>query len=256
MTTRQRPKSVILASGGLDSTVAMAGEINAGYDVTALTINYGQRHTAEFTAIENIVRWYRQRGVNLKHETVDLGNLGGILRSVLTRPAMAVPEGHYAEPTMAATVVPNRNMILIAVASGYAESIGAGRVVVGCHSGDHHIYPDCRPLFISRAHDCVNVATEGKVRLIAPYIGIEKSDIVLTGVAEGAPMHLTWSCYQTPDGTGRHCGVCGTCNERKEAFKVAAEQQKNAMLNEASNFDGNTRKTAIFDCTDPTEYAS
>ena len=243
MTTPKTKTSIVLASGGLDSTVALTEQINTGRNVVALTINYGQRHTAELTAIEKIVHWYQERGVNLQHKTIDLSNLGTVLESVLTRPNLTVPEGHYAKPTMAATVVPNRNMILISVAAGYAESIGAQTVVIGCHSGDHPIYPDCRPRFIAKAYECVFAATDDKVSLYAPYVGSTKADIVFIGLMSGAPLHHTWSCYQTPDGTGRHCGVCGTCNERKEAFRMAATRM---------NLHGDT----TFDFTDPTDYVS
>lgn len=215
--------SVVLASGGIDSTAAIAQQINLGRHVVALTINYGQRHTAELDAVIRIVQWYQHNSFfnDVRHENVNLPGLGAVLDSTLTRPDRPVPEGHYAAPSMAETIVPNRNMILLSIAAGLAESIGSDRVVIGCHSGDHHIYPDCRPEFIRAAYMCVEAATNGKVQIIAPFVNDSKADIVSLSNALGAPLDLTWSCYQTPDGRRQHCGVCGTCNERKEAFILA-----------------------------------
>jgi|WetSurMetagenome_2_1015567.scaffolds.fasta_scaffold03146_5 7-cyano-7-deazaguanine synthase len=221
MTTPETKTTVVLASGGLDSTVAIAMELYQQRSVAALTINYGQRHTAELLAVQSIIDYYQRDGQPITHTVIDVSNLGPLLKSALTDPSKAIPEGHYAEPSMAATIVPNRNMILLAIASGYAASIGSDRVTIGCHGGDHYIYPDCREGFIEAADLCVDRATEGQVAIHAPLLSDTKTAVVRTGVRLGVPLHLTWSCYQTPTVRWRHCGVCGTCNERKEAFKLA-----------------------------------
>ena len=221
MTTPEAKTTVVLASGGLDSTVAIALELYQQRSVAALTINYGQRHTAELRAIRSVINTYQRDGQPITHKVLDVSNLGPLLKSALTDPSAAIPEGHYAEPSMATTIVPNRNMILVAIASGYAASIGADRVTIGCHGGDHYIYPDCREGFIEAADLCVDRATEGQVSVYAPLLNDTKAGVVRMGALLDAPMHLTWSCYQTPTVAWRHCGVCGTCNERKEAFKLA-----------------------------------
>jgi 7-cyano-7-deazaguanine synthase len=131
---------------------------------------------------------------------------------------MDVPEGHYEAESMKATVVPNRNAIMISIAYGHAVSIGAETVGVGVHAGDHAIYPDCRAQFIDMLSSTLQVGNDSDLRIYAPFIDKTKSDIVKYGTALGVPFDLTWSCYK---GLEKHCGRCGTCVERKEAFQLA-----------------------------------
>lgn len=214
MATRARggsPASVVLLSGGMDSTTALAW---ARRPVLALSVDYGQRHVRELRAAAAVAHHY-----GVRHEILDLTGWGRLLKgSSLTDPTVAVPEGHYAAPTMAATVVPNRNATMLMAAVGVAESIGAEQVVAAVHSGDHAVYADCRPEFIEAATRTAQVATDGKVRVYAPFVHISKTDIARVGAALEAPLHLSWSCYQ---GGERHCGRCGTCYERREAFRDA-----------------------------------
>lgn len=208
--------TVVVLSGGMDSTTLMAVYADNGDQLSAITINYGQRHLREVDAARDVARYY-----GATHCVVDLPDLARVLSgSSLTDTRVAVPLGHYAAPTMAATVVPNRNAILANVAVGYAVAQKADRVALGVHAGDHPIYPDCRPEFIDALRDCVKVATAGyhTPDIEAPFVGISKTAVCSLGVALHAPLGISWSCYQGGD---LHCGQCGTCTERIEAFAEA-----------------------------------
>ena len=141
-----------------------------------------------------------------------------MLPSALTNVG-SIPGGRYDEPSMTQTMVPNRNMILLAIAAGYAEGIGAGYITYAAHSEDHYIYPDCRPEFIDSISETIRLATGNKITLLEPFTYKTKADIVTLGKELGAPLGLTWSCYK---GGELHCGKCGTCQERRSAFIEAA----------------------------------
>jgi 7-cyano-7-deazaguanine synthase len=207
---------VVVASGGLDSTAAIALHHAAGDTITAVTVNYGQRHVREIRAARNVAAHYL-----IDHVIVDLADLGQVLTgSALTDPSVPVPHGHYAAPAMAATVVPNRNAILANVAVGVAVARKADAVVLGIHAGDHPIYPDCRPVFVDALAACVQVATDGyhTPRVEAPFVWWTKTAIARFAARLAAPIDLTWSCYEGGD---VHCGRCGTCVERREALRDA-----------------------------------
>ena len=211
-------KCVVLLSGGLDSTTLLYSLVNM-YECYPLTISYGQRHQKEVTAARNVCE---ARNVNLLHrwKYVDLSILGALLPSTLTGVG-DIPEGHYADESMKATVVPNRNMILLSVAGGYASGLGAKYVAYAPHKGDHIIYPDCRPEFVVAIRNALRLGTgwnNDGVMLSAPFDDMTKADIVKLGAKLTVPFNKTWSCY---NGREYHCGVCGTCVERKEAFKLA-----------------------------------
>jgi 7-cyano-7-deazaguanine synthase len=207
---------VVVASGGLDSTAAMALCHAQGHPIIAVTVDYGQRHAREITAARQVAGHYRA-----DHVVVTVPALAAALGgSALTDPDVAVPEGHYADASMAATVVPNRNAILANIAVGVAVARKAGVVVLGVHAGDHPIYPDCRPEFVDALNACVAVATAGyhTPRVDAPFVYWTKAEVTSLAAALRAPLELTWSCYQ---GGSVHCGQCGTCVERREAFALA-----------------------------------
>ncbi len=212
-------KAVVLLSGGLDSTTLLYQMVK-DYECYPLTISYGQRHNKEIMAARNVCE---ARGGDLikRWKYLDLSHqLQGLLPSSLTGVG-DIPHGHYQAENMKSTVVPNRNMILLALAAGYAQGIGAEVVGYAAHAGDHAIYPDCRPEFVQSCHDAILLGTgwnKDGVKLIAPFVGITKADIVRVGRAINVPFFMTWSCYEGGD---IHCGVCGTCTERKEAFKLA-----------------------------------
>ena len=138
--------------------------------------------------------------------------------SALTSSEIEVPEGHYAEDNMKATVVPNRNMILLSVAAGWAISSKYDRIAYAAHSGDHAIYPDCRNEFAEALDGAIRLADWHEVSLYRPFVDMTKADIVSLGAKLGVPFEKTWSCYKGQD---LHCGRCGTCVERREAFYLA-----------------------------------
>lgn len=209
-------KTVLILSGGLDSSVlAYVLAREQRHEVLALTVNYGQRHSKEIAAAKAICE-----GLDLEHKIADITNLTPLLAgSSLTSDDIKVPEGHYTDESMKATVVPNRNMLLLAIAGAWAISRKANYVAYGAHCGDHAIYPDCRPEFTAAIEKALMLSDWHSVELIRPFITSTKADIVQRGHQLGVPMGQTWSCYQ---GRALHCGKCGTCVERKEAFYMAS----------------------------------
>lgn len=204
-------RTVLIHSGGIDSTVLLAHLLHQGREVHALSVDYGQRHRREIEAAREICNHYK-----VPHRVADLRALAPLFGSnALTDDKVAVPEGHYEELSMKATVVPNRNMLLIAVAAAWAMSLKAKSVAYGAHGGDHAIYPDCRPAFADALDQAIRLADWHEVSLERPFVGMDKTAIVKRGAELGVPFALTWSCYV---GGAKHCGRCGTCVERKEAF--------------------------------------
>ena len=207
-------KAVVLFSGGLDSTVLASYLISKGAEVRLLSIDYGQRHAKELAHGETLAK-----ELNLPRKTLSLPGLGDLLKgSSLTDDSVELPEGHYAEESMKATVVPNRNMILLALAGGYALSSGFDPIAYAAHAGDHFIYPDCRPEFAEAMEKALGLADWKDLNLYRPFVDMTKADLVKLGAKLKAPLERTWSCYA---GRERHCGKCGTCVERKEAFELA-----------------------------------
>jgi 7-cyano-7-deazaguanine synthase len=200
----------------MDSTALLACRYNFGNhgQLGAVSVNYGQRHAKELERATAIAAYYQ-----VPHTILDLSGLSTHLTSALTGDS-DVPEGHYAADNMAATVVPNRNAILLMAAVGVASSQGYDRVETAVHAGDHPIYPDCRPEFIDAASEAAQLGTAGMgdVFINAPFVTLSKADIVALGKRHAAPFDMTWSCYQ---GNTLHCGRCGTCVERAEAFALA-----------------------------------
>lgn len=216
--TQTPSKVVAIVSGGLDS-VTLAHLLAAqGHELHLLAFDYGQRHRKE-------LHFAHECALRLKagFDVVDLAGFTPLIGgSALTDEKIAVPHGHYEAPNMAITVVPNRNAIMLALAYGVAVAQGAELVATGVHAGDHFIYPDCRPEFITAFDSMQRVAVAGfghpDLRLTAPFVLASKAEIVRQGVALGVPFERTWSCYE---GLEEHCGFCGTCVERKEAFQLA-----------------------------------
>ena len=212
--------SVILLSGGLDSSVLLYKMAKEG-TVYPITINYGQKHSKEISAARNICESLGKDMLQ-RWKYVDLSVLRSLLPSALTETDKKIPEGHYEDESMKATVVPNRNMILLSVAAGYAQGLGVKTVAYAAHSGDHAIYPDCRPEFIYELKLAIASATgwlsgEGVV-LLSPFSSMTKAEVVLLGSELRVPLSMTWSCY---NGREKHCRKCGTCVERQEAFRLA-----------------------------------
>jgi 7-cyano-7-deazaguanine synthase len=203
-------KPILLFSGGLDSTTLLW---QLKPNVKALIFNYGQRHVTE---IDHASHLASKAGVEF--EIADVRGISHLLAKGSQTGFQEVPEGHYAAENMKTTVVPNRNMIMLAIAAGWAISTEAKSVYTAVHAGDHTIYPDCRPDFIQALGSAIHLGNWEHVKLIAPFVNSSKADIVKAGSYLKVPYELTWSCYK---GKLLHCGKCGTCVERKEAFKLA-----------------------------------
>ena len=207
-------KSLVVHSGGMDSTVLLYQLLQAGDEVKALSINYGQRHSRELEAARALCA-----ELGVEHRVADLSGLSDLLAgSALTSSDIEVPEGHYAEDNMKATVVPNRNMILLSVAAGWAISSKYDSIAYAAHTGEHSIYPDCRNEFAEALDGAIRLADWHEVSLYRPFVDMTKADIVSVGAKLGVPFEKTWSCYK---GQNLHCGRCGTCVERREAFYLA-----------------------------------
>ncbi|MEA1050471.1 7-cyano-7-deazaguanine synthase QueC [Lamprobacter modestohalophilus] len=206
-------KTVLILSGGMDSAT-LAYEPDLG-ELLCLSFDYGQRHVRELQAAAAIAK---ERGA--EHRIIRLeGFAEACPGSSLTDRSVAVPHGHYEAPTMKQTVVPSRNAIMLSAAFGIAVAHGADQIATAVHSGDHAIYPDCRPEFIAHLTGALNLGvwSDGVV-IAAPYIGMSKTGIARRGAELGVPYALTYTCYE---GGEKHCGLCGACQERKEAFRDA-----------------------------------
>ena len=206
--------AVAIVSGGMDSATMLYQLLKSSHVVKALSFDYGQRHKKEIQAAQFLCQL---NGV--EHEVVDLTILRPLLdSSSLTNDSIDVPDGHYSDETMKLTVVPNRNMIMLSIAIGHAVRLQADFVAYGAHSGDHAIYPDCREEFASAMNVVSMLCDWHKVRLMRPFIDMDKADIASLGDSLGVPWEHTWTCYK---GLEKHCGTCGSCTERIEAFDLA-----------------------------------
>lgn len=211
--------SVIIVSGGMDSTTMLydkKDEIALG-----ISFDYGSNHNAREIPLAEM----HCRRLGIEHITIPLDFMRRYFESSLLSGAEAIPEGHYADENMKSTVVPFRNGIMLAVAVGIAESRGLKKVMIANHGGDHTIYPDCRPEFISAIDAAAKAGTYADVEIVAPYTNITKADIAAIGKRLGVDYSETWSCYK---GGERHCGKCGTCVERKEALADAGIKDNTA----------------------------
>jgi 7-cyano-7-deazaguanine synthase len=229
-------KAVAVVSGGMDS-VAMLYKLyqEETKDILVVSFDYGQRHGQSEIPFANM----HARVLGLNHVVVGLAHIGQMFaalgsESSLINEGVAVPDGHYAEESMKATVVPNRNMIMASIAAGLAVSVKANIIGLGVHGGDHFIYPDCRPSFFHDLEEAVQRGNEGfghaePIKFFTPWMYVSKTDIVRwaydtpnTAYSLKGERHVdlrfTWSCYK---GDTTHCGTCGTCTERKEAFSDA-----------------------------------
>ena len=207
--------TIVICSGGLDS-VSLAHKVANEQNLRGLlSFDYGQRHVKE---VEYAARCAERLGV--PHKVVDIANVGAALSGSALTDDVDVPDGHYAEDTMKLTIVPNRNAIMLTIAFGMAAAEKADAVAAAVHGGDHFIYPDCRPGFINAFQAMQDQALEGvaEIKLYTPFVEISKADIVTEGARHGTPFAETWSCYK---GGEVHCGRCGTCVERREAFHLA-----------------------------------
>ena len=177
----------------------------------AISFNYGSKHNAReipFAAEHAAL-------LGVRHEIIALDFVNALFASDLLRSGGEIPEGHYEAENMKQTVVPFRNAIMLSIACGFAESVGANGVVIAAHGGDHAIYPDCREVFMHAMGEAMRLGTYAEVKLLRPFIAMNKAAIVAEGARLGVDFARTWSCYK---GAALHCGKCGTCVERREAF--------------------------------------
>ncbi|WMN59731.1 7-cyano-7-deazaguanine synthase QueC [Pseudoalteromonas xiamenensis] len=209
-------KVVVIYSGGMDSFTVLNKAVQQGYEVYALSFNYGQRHVKELNVAEDVCR---NLGVN--HKIVDISAINQLIGGSSLTDNIDVPEGHYEEESMKSTVVPNRNMILLSLAVGYAVSLKANKVYYGAHSGDHAIYPDCRPEFVKKMDDVCRIANYEEIEIVCPYLNESKIEILADGLKMGLDYGQTWTCY---NGREKACGKCGACQERLEAFEINQAQ--------------------------------
>lgn len=210
--TEIKKDKVIIVSGGMDS-ITMLYEYKDSIAL-GISFNYGSNHNAREIPFAEM----HCRKLGIPHITIDLAFMPKYFKSSLLEGADAIPEGNYDDENMRSTVVPFRNGIMLSIAIGIAESNGLQYVMMANHSGDHAIYPDCRPEFVGNMSEAAKAGTYNHVEILSPYTNISKTDIARKGKALGIDYSQTWSCYK---GGEKHCGKCGTCRERREALREA-----------------------------------
>ncbi|MCD8285471.1 MAG: 7-cyano-7-deazaguanine synthase QueC [Prevotellaceae bacterium] len=214
--------ALLILSGGMDS-VTLLHEYRSEIAL-ALTFDYGANHGRQEIRCARL----NCERLSIEHLIVSLPFVPELFTSSLLSGAEAIPEGRYDEENMKSTVVPFRNGIMLSVACGIAESRGLSRVMIANHSGDHAIYPDCRPQFVEAMDRAMQEGTWQRLRLFAPYTALTKTDIARRGKELGVDYALTWSCYK---GLDKHCGRCGTCQERREALRDAGIDDPTEYMN-------------------------
>jgi 7-cyano-7-deazaguanine synthase len=207
-------KVVVLCSGGMDSVTALYAA-RAEHEVTAVvSFDYGAKHNHR----EIPFAAEHAAAIGARHEVIALEFVNRLFASDLLRSGGEIPEGHYEAENMKQTVVPFRNAIMLSIACGFAESAGANGLVIAAHGGDHAIYPDCREAFMRAMGDAMRLGTYAGVELLRPFIHLSKGQIAAEAARMKVDLGRTWSCYK---GGAVHCGKCGTCVERREAFLQA-----------------------------------
>ncbi|MCE9684275.1 7-cyano-7-deazaguanine synthase QueC [Halomonas alkalisoli] len=242
--TSSVPATVVIYSGGMDSYTVLHRALREGLAVHALSFDYGQRHARELEVAAHVCR-----ELDVPHQVVDIRAIHGLIdNSALTDASRDMPDGDYASDNLSATVVPNRNMILLSLAIAKAVNIGAGRVDYGAHGGDHVLYPDCRPEFVERMNAVAGIANFEPVRIHAPYLGSTKADILADGLAMGLDYADTWTCYL---GQELACGRCGSCRERLAAFAANGATDPLGYLQRPEAAATSTRPEAAASSTRP-----
>ena len=215
---------VVLLSGGMDSVTALYDARQHHAVAGAVSFHYGSKHNDREIPF---AAWHaRQFGI--RHDVIQLDFVNAFFKSDLLRSGGEIPKGHYEEASMKKTVVPFRNGIMLSIAAGYAESLEADGLVIAAHAGDHAIYPDCREEFMRAMGDAIRLGTYAGVQLLRPFIALSKADIAARGRDLGVDYTRTWSCYV---GGETHCGECGTCVERREAFLLSGVSDPTTYLN-------------------------
>ena len=205
-------KAVVIYSGGMDSFTVLHKAIREDYEVHALSFDYGQRHKKELDFAKAVCEQ-----LQISHKIVDITAINQLLQGSSLTSDIAIPEGEYSVENMKSTVVPNRNMILLSLATGYAISLQAGAVFYGAHHDDSAVYPDCRPEFVHAVNEVTKIADWNPVEIVAPYLNASKGDILKDGLAMVLDYSQTWTCY---NGREQACGLCGACHSRLKAFEA------------------------------------
>lgn len=207
-------KVVVLLSGGMDSVTAFHAALREHEVVAGLSFDYGAKHHARELPM---AAWHCEQA-GIPHRIAPLAFVAEEFSSDLLARGGEIPDGHYEEESMKRTVVPFRNGIMLSIAAGFAESRGASGVVIAAHAGDHAIYPDCREEFLAPMAEAIRAGTYAGIELLRPFVAMDKAAIASRGAELGVDFSRTWSCYK---GGEVHCGTCGTCVERREAFLLA-----------------------------------
>ena len=206
--------AVVLLSGGMDSVTVLYDTLERSRVAAALSFHYGSKHNDR----EIPFAAHHAAKFGVPHLVIPLDFIGKYFASDLLASGGEIPRGHYEESTMKSTVVPFRNGIMLAVAAGFAESREARGLVIAAHAGDHAIYPDCRESFMESMGAAIGAGTYANIELVRPFIHLTKAQIAARGASLGVDFARTWSCYE---GREIHCGECGTCVERREAFELS-----------------------------------
>ncbi len=209
-----KKKVVVLVSGGMDSVTALHHANRLHIVLAGLSFHYGSKHNDHEIPLAD----HHCRQLGIPHQVIRLGFIDALFKSDLLESGGDVPDGHYEEENMKKTVVPFRNGIMLSIAAGFAESMEVEALVIAAHSGDHAIYPDCREDFMRSMGDAIRLGTYAHIEVLRPFIGMSKAQIAARGNELGVDFGKTWSCYK---GRTIHCGTCGTCVERREAFMLA-----------------------------------
>ena len=211
---KQGDQAVVLLSGGMDSVAAFYDTLQRTRVVAALSFHYGSKHNDKEIPF---AAWHAHK-FGVPHLVIPLDFIGQHFASDLLASGGDIPRGHYEDESMKKPVVPFRNGIMLAIAAGFAESREAQALVIAAHAGDHAIYPDCREDFMRAMGDAMRLGTYANIELVRPFITMTKAQIAARGAELGVDFAQTWSCYE---GRDIHCGECGTCVERREAFLVS-----------------------------------
>jgi len=205
-------KTVVVFSGGVDSTTLLYHLIALGHEVKAISFDYGQRHRKELDAASTIAKL-----LAIDHRIVNVSGLAEIFgANALTDVSVDVPHGAYSPETMKMTVVPNRNMIMLSIATGWAIALNFDSVAFGAHSGEYTPYPDCQPAFAAAVNAATHCCDARPIEILAPFVRWSKADIAMRGTELSVPFDLTWSCYE---GGEIQCGKCSTCRDRESAME-------------------------------------
>jgi len=206
-------KTVLILSGGLDSTTLLYRLLREGKEVLAISFDYGQKHRIELEMAKKTCE-----KLNVSHKIIEVPFLKEISKTSALTSDIEVPEGHYEAENMKTTVVPARNLIFASIATAYAINNDCDQIALGVHAGDHAIYADCRPGFIAALSTTAYLSDDKHMSVSAPYLYMNKGQIVEEGELMKVDYALTWTCYK---GEEKPCGKCGSCQERIEAFKFA-----------------------------------